>query len=73
MQQWIYDFCYQVGMHLELRYRRRILIGPETCVAGTGTRVYAKGSKASTQQLPGGRLGCLPAMIASCTFALPSG
>ncbi|VXC45510.1 hypothetical protein PSEUDO8BK_80194 [Pseudomonas sp. 8BK] len=55
MQQWIYDFCYQVGMHLELRYRRRILIGPKAFAAGTGTRVYAKGSTASTRQLPGGR------------------
>jgi len=29
LQQWIYDFCYQVGMHLKFRHRRRILIGPE--------------------------------------------
>ncbi|CAI8887531.1 hypothetical protein EMIT0P265_30659 [Pseudomonas zeae] len=29
MQQWIYDFCYQVGMHLKFRNRRRILNGPE--------------------------------------------
>lgn len=28
LQQWIYEFCYQLGMHLEFRYRRRILIGP---------------------------------------------
>ena len=28
LQQWIYEFCYQLGMHLEFHYRRRILIGP---------------------------------------------
>ncbi|CAI3786953.1 hypothetical protein AHFPHNDE_00600 [Pseudomonas sp. MM227] len=31
LQQLIYDFCYQVGMHLEFRNRRRILIGPSPC------------------------------------------
>uniref|UniRef100_A0A653E4U8 Uncharacterized protein n=1 Tax=Pseudomonas marincola TaxID=437900 RepID=A0A653E4U8_9PSED len=34
MQQWIYEFCYPLGMPLEFRYRRRILIGPKTVVAG---------------------------------------
>ncbi|CAI8952530.1 putative Tfp pilus assembly protein [Pseudomonas serbica] len=29
MQQWIYEFCYQLGMHLKFRNRRRILNGPE--------------------------------------------
>ncbi|CAI8772273.1 hypothetical protein EMIT053CA3_190070 [Pseudomonas donghuensis] len=31
LQQWIYEFCYQLGMHLEFHYRRRILIGPMCC------------------------------------------
>ena len=29
LQQWIYEFCYQLGMHLKFRNRRRILNGPE--------------------------------------------
>jgi hypothetical protein len=29
LQQWIYEFCYQLGMHLKFRDRRRILNGPE--------------------------------------------
>ena len=29
LQQWIYEFCYQLGMHLKFRNQRRILIGPE--------------------------------------------
>ena len=29
LQQWIYEFCYQLGMHLKFRNRRRILTGPE--------------------------------------------
>jgi hypothetical protein len=29
LQQLIYEFCYQLGMHLKLCYRRRILIGPD--------------------------------------------
>lgn len=28
LQQWIYEFCYQLGMHLKFRDRRRILNGP---------------------------------------------
>lgn len=28
LQQWIYEFCYQLGMHLKFRNRRRILNGP---------------------------------------------
>jgi hypothetical protein len=31
LQQWIYEFCYQLGMHLEFRNRRRILNGPDAC------------------------------------------
>ena len=29
LQQWIYEFCYQLGMHLKFRNRRRILNGPQ--------------------------------------------
>ena len=32
LQQWIYEFCYQLGMHLEFRDRRRILIGPNSAL-----------------------------------------
>jgi len=28
LQQFIYEFCYQLGMPLKFCYRRRILIGP---------------------------------------------
>jgi len=28
LQQWIYEFCYQLGMHLKFHHRRRIQNDP---------------------------------------------
>lgn len=51
LQQWIYDFCYQVGMHLEFRNRRRILNGPELIAR------YICSSNKHAQCTPNGPLG----------------
>jgi hypothetical protein len=38
LQQWIYEFCYPLGMPLKFHYRRRILIGPKRDVARQSVR-----------------------------------
>ena len=42
LQQWIYEFCYQLGMPLKFHHRRRILIGPKTVVVVVTTRSVRK-------------------------------
>src|SRR3989338_4736062 len=67
VQQWIYEFCYQLGMPLKFCNRRRILIGPKTTLLPRlGRAVYGKGSRASTALVStrvspgGGRTGAEP-------------